>query len=432
MAEGMTPGIHHIAACLLMVLGHLAIWVGAFSRLHSLGIRCCWLRLLELQIVLALLGLPAAVLLRLAWDPPFPFGFAQLMPGGAAGGGYFWLCTGWGAATVLNWSWRKWKGPPPEFVRCERQVTPVAPILGRLPCGDGVTRMLARLPGNQIFELETNVKTLLVPRLPACLDGLTVVHLSDLHFTGCLTQDFFHLVIDQVNELDGDLVALTGDVIDVPPCVSWISEILGRVRSRLGAFCVFGNHDLRIRDMPLLVREVERAGWHYLGGRWRELRVRNHSIVLAGNELPWLGPPADMATWPRPADNRRPLRILLSHSPDQIQWARARDFDLMLAGHTHGGQIQLPVIGPLIGQSRYGVRYCCGVFHVPPTLLHVSRGVSGVQNLRLNCRPELTKLVLRCGAPLTIEVPEPSVAELLPGVPVPAAVSRSRGRLTEC
>ena len=213
--------------------------------------------------------------------------------------------------------------------------------------------------------------------------------------------------------------------IDERPCLGWITEVLGRVQSHLGAFCIFGNHDLRIRDMPLLVTEVERAGWHYVGGRWSQLRVRGQTIVVAGNELPWLGPPADMTTCPRPADGRGALRILLSHSPDQIHWARRRDFDLMLAGHTHGGQIQLPVIGPLIGQSRYGVRYCCGVFYEPPTLLHVSRGVSGVQNLRINCRPELTKLVLKCGAPLTIEDQEQVAAELLPRMPVPAAVSRS-------
>ena len=144
----------------------------------------------------------------------------------------------------------------------------MAKRLGRLPCGDVPTRLLARLPGNQILDLEINVKTLLVPRLPACLDGLTIVHLSDLHFTGRLTDEFFRFVADRANELDGDLVALTGDIIDKRHCLGWVAEILGRMEHRLGAVCIFGNHDLRMRDMSLLVTEVERAGWHYLGSRW--------------------------------------------------------------------------------------------------------------------------------------------------------------------
>jgi len=425
MAEGITLWIH-AALGLLAVLGHLAWWLGAFSRVHSLGLRRWQLELVEKPILLALLGVPAAIVFRLAFHPPAQLDPGHLVPGGVPGWGYFWLCCAWGVATGLCWSWRKWKGPPAQYMQYQREIVPVARWLGRLPCGDAATRWLARLPGNQILDVETNVKTLLVPRLPACLDGLTIVHLSDLHFTGRLTQDFFRFVVDRANEMDADIVALTGDVIDYRSCLGWIEEILGRVESRLGAFCVLGNHDLRIHDRSLLVAEIERAGWHYLGSRWSELRLRGHSIVLAGNELPWFSPPADMSACRVPAEVRRGLRILLSHSPDQIQWARARDFDLMLAGHTHGGQIQLPVIGPLIGQSRYGVRYCCGVFYVPPTLLHVSRGLSGLQNLRINCRPELTKLVLKCGAPLTVDGAEQAViSELLPGVPVPAAVSRS-------
>ncbi len=425
MAEGITLWIHAVFG-LLAVLGHLALWLGAFSRVHALIVRRWQLELVEKPILLMLLGLPAAVVLRLAFHPPAQLDLAHLIPGGVLGWGYFWLCCAWGLAAGMTWSWRKWRGPPAQYLQYQREIVPVAQRLGRLPCGDAATRLLARLPGNQILDLEINVKTLLVPRLPACLDGLTIVHLSDLHFTGRLTEDFFRFVVDRANDLDGDLVALTGDVIEQRSCLGWVTEILGRIEHRLGAFCIFGNHDLRVRDMSLLVAEVERAGWHYLGGRWSELRVRGHSIVLAGNELPWLSPPADLSTFHVPADVRRGMRILLSHSPDQIQWARTRDFDLMLAGHTHGGQIRLPVIGPLIGQSRYGVRYCSGVFHVPPTLLHVSRGVSGLQNLRINCRPELTKLILKCGAPLTVDGAEQAaVSKLLPGVPVPAAVSRS-------
>jgi predicted MPP superfamily phosphohydrolase len=88
------------------------------------------------------------------------------------------------------------------------------------------------------------------------------------------------------------------------------------------------------------------------------------------------------------------LRILLSHSPDQLEWARRHDFDLVLAGHTHGGQIRFPLIGPIIAPSRFGGRYACGVFCEPPTLMHVSRGVSSMFPVRLRCPPELAKLTL--------------------------------------
>jgi predicted MPP superfamily phosphohydrolase len=66
----------------------------------------------------------------------------------------------------------------------------------------------------------------------------------------------------------------------------------------------------------------------------------------------------------------------------------------MLAGHTHGGQIRFPGIGAILAPSRYGVRYAAGTFHLPPVVMHVSRGISGLQPLRFNCLPELTKLVL--------------------------------------
>jgi len=74
----------------------------------------------------------------------------------------------------------------------------------------------------------------------------------------------------------------------------------------------------------------------------------------------------------------------------------------MLAGHTHGGQIRLPVVGPIVSPSYYGVHYASGVFYVRPTLLHVSRGLSGEEALRINCRPEVSKLVLRSSQPITV------------------------------
>ncbi len=89
------------------------------------------------------------------------------------------------------------------------------------------------------------------------------------------------------------------------------------------------------------------------------------------------------------------LRIALAHCPDQLRWARAWGADLMLAGHTHGGQIRIPPLGAIFSPTRHGVKYVSGVFYSPPTILHVSRGVSGDIPIRWNCPPEIACLRLR-------------------------------------
>jgi hypothetical protein len=99
------------------------------------------------------------------------------------------------------------------------------------------------------------------------------------------------------------------------------------------------------------------------------------------------------------------FRVLLSHTPDHFAWARRQGVDVMLAGHNHGGQIVLPVIGPVFGPSRHGVRYAGGAFWEDPTLLYVSRGLSGRRPLRFNCPPELTRLILTPPVP---ESPSPN------------------------
>ncbi|HTI52000.1 MAG TPA: metallophosphoesterase, partial [Planctomycetaceae bacterium] len=78
---------------------------------------------------------------------------------------------------------------------------------------------------------------------------------------------------------------------------------------------------------------------------------------------------------------------------------RRHQIDLMLAGHNHGGQVRLPFFGPVYSPSAFGTHYASGVFWEPPTLLYVSRGIAGRHPLRWNCRPELTRLILRPADP---------------------------------
>jgi predicted MPP superfamily phosphohydrolase len=127
-------------------------------------------------------------------------------------------------------------------------------------------------------------------------------------------------------------------------------------------------------------------------------RFRDASVLLAGNEAPWFYPlPVCPSLEDGDGGDGSALRLLLSHAPDQIPWARAQAFDLMLAGHTHGGQIQFPGIGPTVSPSRFGIRYASGSFYESPTVMHVSRGISGLHTVRFGCPPELALLTLTRG-----------------------------------
>jgi len=399
--------------------------VAVYNRLHAIG----WHRhLVKTAKNTALLVMVVPLAIVAGWinasGDPFvnpPAVFAQTTWVQA----YFWLCFGIAVPAIVSWCWRGYANNCAYLVGCKQRTIHVGRRLGFPPCGNLTTRMLVALPGNQSLDLEVNEKDIVVPRLPDALNGLSIAHLSDLHFTGGLGREFFDFVVDQANELKPDIVAITGDVIDDAKCLPWIGSVLGRLRGTHGVFCVLGNHDQRIRDTSLLLGTFKDAGVTCLGGRCVEVRVRGRTVLLAGNELPWFRPAPDLSKCQDDLQETRSARVLLSHSPDQIQWARAHDFDLMLAGHMHGGQIRIPVVGPIVGPSYYGVRYSSGLHYVKPTLLHVSRGVSGVHPLRIHCRPELTKLVLR---PLAMEASTedlPAMDARTAGLPVPARLCRA-------
>jgi hypothetical protein len=252
--------------------------------------------------------------------------------------------------------------------------------------------MLDCIPANQMFELRVHEKILAVAELPEALEGLTIAHVSDLHFSGKIRKAYFDYVIERTNALDADLVAVTGDILDTAHCLDWIPSTLGRLTSRLGGYFVLGNHDKRLGDEQCVRQTIAATGLVDLGRQHVCLDVGDQRVLLSGNELPWFGPPPDLSG--EFLNDSSLFRILLSHSPDQLRWARQRGFDLMLSGHTHGGQIRFPLLGPIVAPSAYGVKYANGVFFEAPTLMHVSRGISAIIPIRLNCAPELAKLVL--------------------------------------
>jgi predicted MPP superfamily phosphohydrolase len=173
--------------------------------------------------------------------------------------------------------------------------------------------------------------------------------------------------------------------------LSWLPPTLGQLKARDGVYYILGNHDRRSTESRIKA-VLKESGLIHVGDNWREVIVNGSPLIIAGNELPWYKPAADLSSCKHEAAS--PTRILLAHSPDQFKWAQQNGIDLMLAGHLHGGQIRFPILGAITSPSLHGVRYAAGIFTAGNTVLHVSRGVSALTPLRVNCPPEIATLVL--------------------------------------
>jgi len=413
----VTPAVHFplldaLGGQLLLaawaVFGHTALWIALLNRSHGFALPRRLLKAIEAVLIPAVPLMLAGYLWWMADDATdWTDALRRAISGLSAPlevslwlAVYVFLCWAWGAWVAVVWTYRGWLRPlPAALLSNDSRHLDVEAEVGRRPVAGWPTKMLAAFPGNQILDIEVNDKRLVVPRLPAELDGMSIAHISDLHYTGRFSRDFYNVVVDQTNALGADLIAVTGDIIAKQHCVAWLASTLGRLRADCGVYFVLGNHDLKIAEPDEIRAELCREGLVDVGGRWQEVVCRNRTVLLAGNEHPWFRPRPDAADRPgRRADSSSedvsPFSVLLAHTPDQIGWARRHDFDLVLAGHNHGGQIRVPVVGPIVSPSFHGVRYASGLFHEPPCLMHVSRGVAGDKPIRLNCPPEITKLVL--------------------------------------
>ncbi len=290
---------------------------------------------------------------------------------------------------ILYWSRRT----APQLTAQTSQRVDMTQVLGYVPSGEGRDAPKCLWPGNQVFQVEFNEKVLTLPQLPAAWDGLTILHLTDLHLCGSPDKSFHQAVIDRcLAQGAPDLVAMTGDVADSDRHHTWIVPVLGRLRWNLAGFAILGNHD-HYYDPMVTRRRLHAAGFDVLGNAWRQIDVRGQPMTVIGHEGPWFGAGPDLSDCPAGG-----FRLCLSHSPDSIAWARRARIDLMLAGHVHGGQIRLPLLGSIIVPSKYSRQYDAGTFYRDPTVMHVSRGVAGQHPLRYLCPPEVTRIVLRRGS----------------------------------
>jgi len=371
-----------IALLLAAWFGHAFLLTVALNWLYAQPVRRRFLKLARIAIALLVFLFPVVAGIG-SWqygsDPP------------SAAVIYVEICAVVALVYVPSISIARWRRrTPSQVVDAKSEILDTVVELGDKPVGNGQHWKLACLPGNQVFQVEFRDLTLRLSRLPSAWDGLSILHVSDIHFNGTPGRRFYQCLFDHAMKAGApDILAITGDIVDSPIHHRWVLPLLGRLKWSIAAFAILGNHDLYY-EPELVRRRVRRLGIHMLGNGIETFDVRGEPLVVVGNEAPWFRPAPELADIPLDA-----FRLCLSHTPDQFSWAQRNNIDLMLCGHVHGGQIRLPGVGPLFVPSRYSRRYDCGQFAAGPTVMSVSRGLAGREPLRFNCRPEVTRLILR-------------------------------------
>jgi predicted MPP superfamily phosphohydrolase len=221
--------------------------------------------------------------------------------------------------------------------------------------------------------------------------SVRVAHLTDLHVTDALPDSYTEQVHRTLRATNPDLIVMTGDYISVAERLPLLERWLERMpKARFGAYAVLGNHDLWTREESAVIAAFERAGVRMLRGTCETAAVEGGaSVRVCGTEYPW-GP----ANSPLPEDGIPSL--VLSHTPDNVYPLAAEGADVVFAGHTHGGQIRLPLLGAIVIPSKYGRRFDRGHFVVEQTHLYVSAGIGADSPpLRLWCPPELVVVDLK-------------------------------------
>jgi uncharacterized protein len=236
-------------------------------------------------------------------------------------------------------------------------------------------------------------RTIKLPRLSPKLAGVRIVQLTDIHVGNFMKQAKLEWYVRAVNDLNPDIIALTGDFIGssahfIPACAA----ALEKLEARDGVFACLGNHDYWVG--PQRVTEaLQAAGVAVLRNEARTLSLKGGILNVAGVDDPWRGH-ADFDRALSMSDPNAPT-IMLCHQPDLFPAAVERDIDLTLAGHYHGGQVKLQFLGMALSPAHLVSEFVEGLYLRGDSQLYVSRGI-GITGppVRLNALPEITLLHL--------------------------------------
>jgi hypothetical protein len=244
-------------------------------------------------------------------------------------------------------------------------------------------------------------------RWPARLDGFTIVLLSDFHYDPYFSRHPLHTAVGMVHDLAADLIVLAGDFVSVPlfdtdendykaalaaePC----ARLLQQMSAAHGLWAVLGNHDV-FTDPDVVSEALRNQGIQVLDNQSIPVEANGARFWLSGvNDVAAGAADLDATLQPVPSDE---ATILLAHEPDYADYVAHHPVDLQLSGHSHGGQVRLPLLGPLY-LPELARKYVWGLYTIGGLTLYTNPGLGTVGlPVRLNCPPEITLLSLRRAA----------------------------------
>ncbi len=239
-------------------------------------------------------------------------------------------------------------------------------------------------------------------RAPAPDRPLKLLHLSDLHASWAVSLGFIEEAVELGLQLKPDLICITGDFITRQyAAFDAYARVLARLSAAAPVFACLGNHDggrwARVNggyESTEHVRQLlQQSRIELLHDRCATLRLNGREVILTGVADAWSEDLNLAAAFPPAAAGGDATRILLSHNPDTKEFLKFHPWDLLLCGHTHGGQVVLPWLGAPWTPVR-DQRFIAGLYSWDHRWIHITRGVGNVHGLRFNCPPEVSLLAL--------------------------------------
>jgi len=236
-----------------------------------------------------------------------------------------------------------------------------------------------------------------VPDLPHDLEGLRLLQLSDIHLSAFLSERELARVIDAANETRPHLAVVTGDLITSKgdPLDACLNQ-LARLRSDAGTLGCLGNHEVYAGAESYATAGGARRGIRFLRNQAATLRFGGAALHLAGVDYQRMSHQAHYLDGTERLVRPGSLNILLSHNPDVFPAAAKKGYNLVLSGHTHGGQVTVEILDQSLNAARFFTPYVYGLYRQGAAAAYVTRGIGTIGiPARIGAPPEISLLRLR-------------------------------------